>query len=206
MIPGISASLVRFRDDHWGRPARDRAVPRVDRVGRLSGEPSQPETDDRAIDPAGGCDHADANATPSDGTTPDPAATEPSEPPARSLVLAPIVEDLAQPVAVAAPDDGSGDLYVVEQAGRILRLPAGQGPPEVALDIRDRVGSGGERGLLGLAFHPMLADDGRLFVDYTDKDGDTIIAEYRLAGRADPQGQRADRAEGRAAGRQPQRR
>ena len=120
-------------------------------------------------------------ATPSDGTTPDPAATEPPEPPGRSLVLAPIVDGLAQPVAVAATDDGSGDLYVVEQAGRILRLPAGQGPPEVALDIRDRVGSGGERGLLGLAFHPMLADDGRLFVDYTDQGGDTIIAEYRLA-------------------------
>ena len=115
------------------------------------------------------------------GTTPDPAATEPPEPPAQSLVLAPIVEGLDQPVAVASPDDGSGDLYVVEQAGRILRLPGGQGPPEVALDIRDRVGSGGERGLLGLAFHPMVADDGRLFVDYTDKDGDTIVAQYRLA-------------------------
>ena len=109
-------------------------------------------------------------------------------------------------MAVAAPDDGSGDLYVVEQAGRILRLPGGQGPPEVALDIRDRVGSGGERGLLGLAFHPMVADDGRLFVDYTDKNGDTIVAEYRLAEGRIRQGQRADRAQGRAAGRQPQRR
>ena len=122
-----------------------------------------------------------STATPSDLSTPDPSATEPPELPARSLVLAPIVEDLDQPVAVAAPDDGSGDLYVVEQAGRILRLPAGNGPPEVALDIRDRVGSGGERGLLGLAFHPMVADDSRLFVDYTDTQGDTIVAEYRLA-------------------------
>ncbi len=133
-----------------------------------------------SMPPAGATTPA-STATSSDGTTPDPAVTEPPEPPARSLFLAPIVEDLDQPVAVAAPDDGSGDLYVVEQVGRILRLPIGHGPPEVALDIRDRVGSGGERGLLGLAFHPMVADDGRLFVDYTDKHGDTIVAEYRLA-------------------------
>ena len=159
-------------------------------VGCLGRSASPAPTIGRSIPPIGATSPA-PTATPSDGTTPDPAATEPPEPPAGSLLLAPIVEDLDQPVAVASPDDGSGDLYVVEQAGRILRLPGGQGPPEVALDIRDRVGSGGERGLLGLAFHSMIADEGRLFVDYTDKDGDTIIAEYRLAdGRIGKSGER----------------
>jgi glucose/arabinose dehydrogenase len=116
------------------------------------------------------------------GPTPtlDVIPTEAPEPIA-ALTLEPIVDGLARPVAVAMPDDGTGDLYVVEQAGRILRLPAGSGPAEVALDIRDRVGStANEQGLLGLAFHPAVADNGRLFVDYTDLNGDTIVAEYEL--------------------------
>ncbi|HEY8198475.1 MAG TPA: hypothetical protein VIF44_01790, partial [Candidatus Limnocylindrales bacterium] len=108
-------------------------------AGCLATPASPDPTTGRSIAPSDAARPA-PTATSSDGTTPDPAATEPPEPPARSLVLAPIVEDLDQPVAVAAPDDGSGDLYVVEQAGRILRLPGGTGPPEVALDIRDRVG------------------------------------------------------------------
>jgi glucose/arabinose dehydrogenase len=50
---------------------------------------------------------------------------------------------------------------------------------EPYLDIARRVSSGGERGLLGLAFHPGFATNGRLFVDYTDVNGDTVVAEYR---------------------------
>jgi glucose/arabinose dehydrogenase len=127
-------------------------------------------------------------ATPSPATpsppaslaTPEAVPTEVPEP-AAELTLVPTVEGLERPTAVATPDDGTGDLYVVEQAGRILRLPGGSGPVEVALDIRGRVGSkANEQGLLGLAFHPGVADDGRLFVDYTDRNGDTIIAEYEL--------------------------
>jgi len=93
---------------------------------------------------------------------------------------------------VASPDDGTGDLYVAEQAGRILRLPGGTGPAEIVLDIRRRVGSdSNEQGLLGLAFHPGVADDGRIFVDYTDENGDTVIAEYRFAdGRIDRRSER----------------
>ena len=125
---------------------------------------------------------AGPTATIAGAASPDPAATEPPEPPSPPLTLEPIVEGLELPVAVAMPDDGTGDMYVVEQAGRIMRLPGGTPPAEVALDIRDRVGSGGERGLLGLAFHPAVADDGRLFVDYTDLNGDTVIAEFRLEG------------------------
>ena len=123
--------------------------------------------------------------------TPEAVPTEVPEP-AAELTLVPIVEGLERPTAVAAPDDGTGDLYVVEQAGRILRLAGGSGPAEVALDIRDRVGSqGNEQGLLGLAFHPAVADNGRLFVDYTDLNGDTIVAEYELRdGRISPRSER----------------
>jgi glucose/arabinose dehydrogenase len=62
---------------------------------------------------------------------PEPPPTETPEPDAE-LTLQPVVEGLELPVAVAMPDDGTGDLYVVEQAGRILRLPSASGPAEVA--------------------------------------------------------------------------
>jgi glucose/arabinose dehydrogenase len=59
---------------------------------------------------------------------------------------------------------------------------------EPFLDLRDRVGSGAsEQGLLGLAFHPRFGENGRLFVNYTDTAGDTVVARYLASGdRADP--------------------
>jgi glucose/arabinose dehydrogenase len=63
------------------------------------------------------------------------------------------------------------------------------------LDITDRVGSGGnEQGLLGLAFHPNYQVNGLFFVNYTDKNGNTVIARYRVTGDpnvADPTGEMA---------------
>ena len=61
----------------------------------------------------------------------------------------------------------------------MIRIVAGgRLVPEPFLDISDRVASGGERGLLGLAFHPDYPADPRLFVDYTDTDGNTVIASF----------------------------
>jgi glucose/arabinose dehydrogenase len=77
--------------------------------------------------------------------------------------------------------DGTGRLYAVEQRGVIWRIAAdGTKDGTPFLDISDRVGSGGERGLLGLAFHPDFARNGRLFVDYTDRDGNTVVSELGL--------------------------
>jgi len=76
---------------------------------------------------------------------------------------------------------GDPALYIVEQAGRIVTADG-----SVVLDIRPEVGAGGERGLLGLAFHP---DANLLYVNYTDTAGDTHIVEFGFdAGtrRADP--------------------
>src|SRR5439155_11837543 len=47
-------------------------------------------------------------------------------------------------------------------------------------DLRNRVESGGERGLLGLAFHPGYPTDPRLFVDYTDLDGNTVVSQFKV--------------------------
>ena len=83
------------------------------------------------------------------------------------------------PVYLTNAKDGSGRRFVLEQAGRIMLA----GPPSsVFLDIRSRIVSGGERGLLGLAFHPQFSTNRRFFVNYTrTPDGATVIAEYRAS-------------------------
>lgn len=89
------------------------------------------------------------------------------------------------PVYVTSPPGQPDRLFVVEQRG-LIRQIHGQGYAQPFLDIRDRVDfDGGERGLLGLAFHPSFAANGRLFVHYTNHDGDIVISEF-LAGQENP--------------------
>jgi glucose/arabinose dehydrogenase len=84
----------------------------------------------------------------------------------------------------SAPGDRSR-LFVVEQGGRIRVIRDGALLGDAFLDIRNRVSSGAERGLLGLAFHPRYAENGRFFVNYTNLAGDTRVAEYRRSANAD---------------------
>ena len=106
-----------------------------------------------------------------------------------TIALAPVVEqDLRSPVFLTHAGDGSGRLFVVEQRGQIRVIADGKLQPEPFLEITSQVRAGGERGLLGLAFHPEFADNGRLFVNYTRvPDASTIVAEFRLGpdGRAE---------------------
>jgi glucose/arabinose dehydrogenase len=88
------------------------------------------------------------------------------------------VQGLDDPVDVANAGDGSGRLFVLEQAGVIRVIRDGASLERPFLDIRERIASGGERGLLGLAFHPDYPSDPRFFVDYTDVDGDTVVASF----------------------------
>ncbi|HSM56548.1 MAG TPA: PQQ-dependent sugar dehydrogenase [Candidatus Sulfomarinibacteraceae bacterium] len=91
--------------------------------------------------------------------------------------------ELQRPTAMAHAGDGR--LFVVEQAGRIRVVHEGGDVVETPfLDISDRVTSGGERGLLGLAFHPNYAETGYFYVNYTDTRGDTHIARFQVT--ADP--------------------
>ena len=100
------------------------------------------------------------------------------------------VAGLSAPVDVTNAGDGSGRLFVVEQAGRIRVIRDGRVLAVPFLDIVGRVASGGERGLLGLAFHPDYPTDPRFFVDYTDLDGNTVVSSFRVdpadPDRADP--------------------
>lgn len=116
----------------------------------------------------------------------DPPATE------FSVALTEVVGGLASPTYVTAPV-GDDRLFIVEQAGRILIHRAGQILPTTFLDISTLVLSGGERGLLSVAFHPSYATNGFFFVNYTDQSGDTRVARYEVSAdpdRADPQSQR----------------
>ncbi len=96
-----------------------------------------------------------------------------------------VVSDLTKPVGITHAGDGSGRLFIIEQAGMIRILVNGELSPNPFLDIRQRVGDGGsEQGLLGLAFHPEYPKNGYFFVNYTDERGDTVIARLRVS--ADP--------------------
>jgi len=93
-----------------------------------------------------------------------------------------VVGDLDQPTHVAAAPGERGRLYVVEQPGVIRVVERGKVRPEPFLDIRRLVRSGGEQGLLSVAFHPRYASSRRFYVDYTDRDGNTNVVEYRSNG------------------------
>jgi glucose/arabinose dehydrogenase len=103
-----------------------------------------------------------------------------------AIKLIPIAAGLSKPVYLTHAGDGSNRLFLVEQAGRILILANGAAKPTSFLDIMARVGSDSlEQGLLSVAFHPNYAENGFFFVNYTDKQGDTVIARYQASPGAD---------------------
>lgn len=86
------------------------------------------------------------------------------------------------PVAIANAGDGSGWLFVVEKVGRIRVVQAGRLLDQPFLDISDRVRSSeSEQGLLGLAFHPDYARNGSLYVNYSNLQGDTVVARFSVS-------------------------
>jgi hypothetical protein len=104
-------------------------------------------------------------------------------PEALAIYLQPRLQGLTSPVLVTHAGDGTNRLFVVELPGVIKVVAGSSASPSVFLDISDRVLDGGERGLLGLAFHPQFASNDRLFVHYTrEPDGASVIAEYLAAG------------------------
>jgi glucose/arabinose dehydrogenase len=124
------------------------------------------------------------------------------------VALQEIASGLAAPVALAAPDDGSGRLFVADQVGLVYVIDAGDTLLETPfLDLRDRMvgldGNYDERGLLGLAFHPDYTGNGRVFVYYSAPlrtggpagwNHTSVISEFKVsaddANRADPNSER----------------
>lgn len=104
-----------------------------------------------------------------------------------------ITDELDSPVAITHANDQSGRLFIVEQAGTIRIIQNDKLQTRVFLDIRHKVTDGGERGLLGLAFHPGFKHNGRFYVNYTTESDQlyTLISEYTLRhGKVDPASER----------------
>jgi glucose/arabinose dehydrogenase len=112
------------------------------------------------------------------GTQPD----EGSEPVALQLTL--VASGLESPVHATSPV-GDPRLFVAEQAGVIRIVRAGNVLGVPFLDIRDRVRTGSERGLLSLAFHPGYASNGTFFVNYTAANGATRVERYSIMADGD---------------------
>ena len=139
----------------------------------------EPEANIPTIQPT----HADLQAAP-----PVSAASIPdSSPYAWNLVAS----GYTKPVDLQHAGDQSGRIFIAEQGGVIRIIQFGEKLSSPFLDIQERVNDGGfEQGLLGLAFHPQYLDNGYFYVNYTDKNGDTIIARFSALpneqDRADP--------------------
>jgi glucose/arabinose dehydrogenase len=91
-----------------------------------------------------------------------------------------VASGLDQPVYLTAPVSDPR-LFIVEQPGRIRVVENGRLLDKPFLDIVDKVRSGGEQGLLSVAFHPQYRSNGFLFVNHTDKNGDTRIERYTVS-------------------------
>jgi len=120
------------------------------------------------------------------------AAPLPTETPALSSVTAfpsatafdwvVVAGGLRRPTDLADPNDGSGRLLVLEQPGLIRVIAEGQLLERPFLDLTDRVGANSsEQGLLGIALDPAYAENGIFYLNYTDKNGNTVVSRFRRA-------------------------
>ncbi len=109
------------------------------------------------------------------------------------LVFEPVITGFVSPDVIANAGDGSGRLFIAQQAGQILIYDGDALLETPFLDISERVGCCGEMGLLGLAFHPSFAGNGLFFVNFTDNNGDTNVSRFSVS--ADPNVADADSEE-----------
>ncbi len=139
-----------------------------------------------AIAACGGSDDAEADSgSPGGGA----ATSAPAQEAATSGVrLARVRGGLGDALFLTGAPGRPGALFVVQQSGRIRIIQNGRLLGRPFLDVSGLVSAGGERGLLGLAFHPGYARNGRFYVNYTNRSGDTRVVEYRraTATRANP--------------------
>ena len=104
----------------------------------------------------------------------------PSLPPSNSLRLQPITTSLSSPVFMTAPADGTNRLFIVQQGGliRIFDVVGGSLLTDPFLNVGSLLSTGGERGLLGMAFDPQYNANHQFYIFYTNTVGDIVIARY----------------------------
>jgi glucose/arabinose dehydrogenase len=96
----------------------------------------------------------------------------------QQLSIQPYASGLGALTGISSTPAEPKRLYAVEQVGRIKYLVNGR-VRGTFIDLRDRITSGGEQGLLSVAFHPNYARNHRFYVNYTDKQGNTRVVEFR---------------------------
>lgn len=129
--------------------------------------------------------------TPTQEPSPTESATEPlvavNLPDPANYTWALVSSGLTNPVGLANAGDGSRRLFVLEQAGYIHILQDSELLPEPFLDISTLVVCCGERGLLGIAFHPNYSENGYFYINYTEARSSgtySVIARYQVSGNA----------------------
>jgi glucose/arabinose dehydrogenase len=90
-----------------------------------------------------------------------------------------VVRGLSSPISVTNAGDGSGRLFVDGQAGVVRIVRSGHLLSSPYLDISNEVTSGGEQGLLSVAFHPHFKTHPKLYVAYTRSDGDLVVSSFK---------------------------
>ncbi len=124
-------------------------------------------------------------STSSTSTTTTSTTTTTTLPPVQGFRLELIAEDLGRPIFLTSPPDDDRRFIALRDGQIMLLQPDGTIAEEPFLDLRPEVFDFGiEQGLLGVAFHPDYAANGRLFVYYTDTQDDTVLVEYTVS--ADP--------------------
>ncbi|MDP6954671.1 MAG: PQQ-dependent sugar dehydrogenase, partial [Planctomycetota bacterium] len=106
---------------------------------------------------------------------------------AQTLGTVRVASGLSSPLYACAPAGDFDRLFIVEQSTariKILNLSSGSINGTPFLDIGSIASGGGERGLLGLAFHPSYSSNGYFYVNYTDNGGDTVISRYSVSSNA----------------------
>ena len=104
---------------------------------------------------------------------------------ATKIMVKQVVSGLEKPVAITHAGDGSGRLFITLQGGKIIIYDGTQVLSKPFLDISALVSTGSEQGLLSVAFHPDYINKGFLFINYTNIDGATVVARYRVS--SDPE-------------------
>ena len=127
------------------------------------------------------CTDTQAKTSTRESSSPEQAAASQA---ATTIRLEAVDGRFRNPVYLTSPP-GDARLFIVEQAGRIRIVKNGRVLTQSFLDIVDRVRSGGEQGLLSVAFHPDYRENGFFYVNFTDRSGDTRVERFKVSGNPD---------------------
>ena len=169
-VSTVAAILLVSMGAQGGPGAGPRLAPALLADPRVEGKP----TSDGLAGPAGPA----VTVAPA----PAPAAFTPSN---VALSLELVKSGFDRPVLVTNAGDGSGRSFVVEQGGLIRIVSGGGTLPTPFLDLRTAVSTGSEQGLLGLAFHPSYPALPYIYVNFTDRNGTTVVNRYTVSANPD---------------------